>query len=236
MVFKLKNEIYCCSGSEKDVNVLFVMESPFADELNAGYPCAGNTGIVMSKALTLGIVPFGELLFSGMEKRFAIFNTFNFALDSRVCVELTGKYHPKEVYNFWDQFDIPWCGLKIQDNFIGCKLTRETIEKRTLYDRHSHYNSLWNYISQIDENVKKDFFYRYANILRPVINKTMFPNLKEIVVCGFIAQSVFTVAFEKKVFPYNTPFSIKKCTVPVRFLNHPSGSLQNHQEWSYSLP
>lgn len=235
MFFKLKNEIYCCSGSEKEVNVLFVMESPFADELNAGYPCAGNTGIVMSKALALGIAPFGKLLFSGMEKRFAIFNTFNFALDSRVCVELTGKYHPKEVYNFWDQYDIPWCGLKIQDKSIGCELTIKKIWSGS-YDRKAHYESLWNYISCIDENIRNVFFEKYTSILRPVIEGTKFPNIKEIVVCGFIAQSVFTVAFEKKVFPYNTPLSIKNCSVPVRFLNYPSGSLQNHQEWSYSLP
>lgn len=228
MKFKLENQIYYCNDFENDVEVLFIMESPFAEELDEGFPCMGNSGIEMSKALKLGDEALGELLLNRREKRFAIFETFNFALDTRVCA----NFALEDICKFWDVCDLPWCGLKIQDKSIGNKLK---IKRRGAYDRNAHYESLWDYIFCIDANVRNAFFEKYANILNPIIKKEKFPNIKEIVVCGFIAQSVFTVAFEKKVFPYNTPLSIKNCSVPVRFLNHPSGSLHNHQEWSYSL-
>lgn len=232
MEFKLENQIYYCKEFENDVEVLFIMESPFAEELNEGFPCMGNSGIEMSKALELGDEALGRLLLNGREKRFAIFETFNFALDTRACASVA----PEDIHNFWDVCDLPWCGLKIQDKSIGNKLEIKKLKRGGSYDRKAHYESLWDYIFCIDANVRNAFFEKYANILNPIIKKEKFPNLKEIVVCGFIAQSVFMVAFEKNVFPYNKPFFIKKCLIPVRFLNHPSCSLQNHQEWSYSLP
>jgi len=39
MDFKLENRIYYSANSEEKVEVLFIMESPFVDELNSFKPC-----------------------------------------------------------------------------------------------------------------------------------------------------------------------------------------------------
>lgn len=119
---------------------------------------------------------------------------------------------------------------------IGQKLKREQHGKKGPYDRNAHYNSLWDYIANIDNNTKKIFLDEYKKILLPVISSKTFPNLKEIVVCGYIAQSIFTNVFDKQIFPFNRPFHIKKYPIPIRFLNHPSSSMQDGMEWSYHLP
>lgn len=62
MTFQLENIICYCNGGNDNVDVLFIMESPFVEELQFGIPCMGDTGSTMSKALKLGKDPLGKLL------------------------------------------------------------------------------------------------------------------------------------------------------------------------------
>lgn len=231
MVFKLKNEIYCCKNSEEDVEVLFIMESPFAEELRLANPCMGDSGMVMSKALGLKNVALGQLMAEEKEKRFAIFESFNFALDTRVCVELTGMYSPEKVYEFWGVCDIPWCGLKIQDKSIGGRLKAQSIIRSEKYDRKTHYKSLLSYIESVDNNIRTSFLDEYKKVLQPAFNKEKFPKLKEIVVCGYIAQSIFMEAFGKDNSPFAQRFKVDGFQIPVIFVEHPSHAPNG--EWSY---
>ena len=145
MDFKLENRIYYSANSE-EIEVLFIMESPFFDELNSSNPrpCMGYSGVVMSRALNLGDQAFGKVLSMDLGSKYAVYETFNFALDTRVCAKLKGLYSPENVYKFWDTCDIPWCGLKIQDLLTGAKLSKERSITQKMYNRTKHYESLWN--------------------------------------------------------------------------------------------
>jgi hypothetical protein len=234
MDFKLENRIYYSANSEEKVEVLFIMESPFVDELNSfkPCPCMGYSGDVMSRALNLGDQSFGEVLAEDAGRKYAVYETFNFALDTRVCAKLKGFYSPENVYKFWDSHDIPWCGLKIQDMLTGAKLYKESLDSHKGYDRKKHYESLWDFISCIDEKVKTNFFYNYQSVLNPVLAKELFPNLKEIVVCGYIAQSVFLKAFEIEFLPFRKRSNIDGFAGTIVFVEHP-GSVRGGNEWSY---
>jgi len=233
MDFKLENRIYYRASSE-DIEVLFIMESPFFDELNSSNPCPcmGYSGKVMSRALYLGNQAFGEVLAEDVGRKYAVYETFNFALDTRVCAKLKGLYPPENVYKFWATCDIPWCGLKIQDMLTGAKLYKESLDSHKGYDRKKHYKSLWDFISCIDEEVKNNFFNNYQSVLNPVLTKERFPNLKEIVVCGYIAQSVFLKAFEIDFLPFRKRSNIDGFAGTIVFVEHPS-SVRDENEWSY---
>lgn len=234
MDFKLENRIYYSANSEENVGVLFIMESPFVDELNSfnPCPCMGYSGVVMSNALNLGNQAFGKVLAEDAGRKYAVYETFNFALDTRVCAKLKGFYSPENVYKFWDSHDIPWCGLKIQDMLTGAKLYKESLDSHKGYDRKKHYKSLWDFISCIDEKVKDKFFYDYRSVLTPVLTKELFPNLKEIVISGYIAQSVFLMAFEEIIPPFKTRFNMKGFGTTTVFVEHPS-SVREGGVWSY---
>lgn len=234
MDFKLENKIYYSAKSEEKVEVLFIMESPFVEELNSSKPCPcmGYSGEVMSRALNLGDQAFGKVLSRNLGRKYAVYETFNFALDTRVCAKLKGLYSPENVYKFWETCDIPWCGLKIQDMLIGAKLNKESLLPFKKYDRKKHYESLWDFISCIDEKMKINFFNNYQSVLNPVLAKELFPNLKEIVVCGYIAQSVFLKAFEIDFLPFRKRLNIDGFAGTIVFVEHP-GSVRGGNEWSY---
>ena len=234
MEFKLENRIYYSASSEEKVEVLFILESPFFDELKSSNPrpCMGHSGLVMSKALNLGDHEFGKYLVEDTGTKYAVYETFNFALDTRVCAKLKGSYPPENVYKFWDTYDLPWCGLKVQDMLTGAKLYKESLDSHKGYDRKKHYESLWDFISCIDEKVKTNFFNNYQSVLNPVLAKELFPNLKEIVVCGYIAQSVFLKAFEIDFLPFRKRSNIEGFAGTIVFVEHP-GSVRGGNEWSY---
>lgn len=234
MDFKLENRIYYSAKSEEKVETLFIMESPFVDELKSSKPCPclGYSGDVMSRALNLGDQAFGKILSQDLGRKYAVYETFNFALDTRVCTKLKSLYSPENVYKFWETCDIPWCGLKIQDMLIGAKLYKESLVPFKKYDRKKHYESLWDFISCIDENVKNNFFNNYQSVLKPVLVKELFPNLKEIVVCGYIAQSIFLMAFEIDFLPFRKRSNIDGFAGTIVFVEHP-GSVRGGNKWSY---
>lgn len=226
MVSKLGNKIYFFENNENDVEVLFIMESPYIEELNNNSPCMGRSGVVISETLGLGEDAFGKLLLDGMAKRYAVFNTFNFALDTRVCASSSLE----KVRDFWEMNEIPWCGLKMQDILIGNKLNCKRCNGLG-YNRNAHYKKLWDYIAKIDERIRNNFFGIYISLLDPVIKKEKFNNLKEIVVCGYIAQSIFMEAFGKDNRPFAQRFKVDGFQIPVIFVEHPSHAPNG--EWSY---
>ena len=113
-----KHEHYV-QGKQNEVKTLFMLESPGKTELEKGYPCAGPSGEVMSKAL-LKISPvsdkaFGELI-AGKDPnvfQYAIFDTFKFPLKK-------DDLKPGETLN---ESESIWQNLKDveQDSWHQCK-------------------------------------------------------------------------------------------------------------------
>lgn len=59
------------------------------------------------------------------------------------------------------------------------------------------------------------------------------PNLKNIVICGYIAQSMYLYSFNQEIPAYNVPISLKttsKRNMKLLFVNHPS---EKNKVWDF---
>lgn len=214
LINRLSPGPFCCKDAENVVRRLFVMESPNEEELSIkpeqtiNYPCMGASGSVMSQHL-LGLnEPLGALL------------TKNASLVHDIAVVET--------------FDFP-LGIEIQpkltvDEFLWSELKR--IDKEFWKSsRCVHYEKLMDFVKA---NVTK-FPYGYKDKLERCMS--LFPNLEEIVVCGFIAQSVFLFFFNQFYWPYNKrrEFIITGKHINLYFVNHPAvESWNTNEKWCYS--
>lgn len=64
--------------------IIFVLESPHTQEVKAGYPVAGKSGVDMSKVLFGLDESFGKLVFEGKVDGFGLLNVYNYPLQSVV--------------------------------------------------------------------------------------------------------------------------------------------------------
>ena len=190
------------SGHKQDVKTLFVLESPCFYEIQSGYPCAGSTGRVMSKTLlsendTCVKIPLGELIDKGEEKvfSFSLFDTFKFPMIANVCSNnpLTPD---KEI---WQELEIvqdqSWkeCpNLRCHSAKISMKILELRMKNASVFDD-------------------------YKNSLEEFINSCS--RLNKIVVCGFIAQCMFTLAFDYPRWPWKKWGKWRNFN--LLFVNHP---------------
>ena len=149
-----------------------------------------------------------------IKKNFAVFETFVFPIEEKL-------------QNNNNAFEINMTQLKEID---------KGLKKST--PRKEHYDKLdvfWNNSAFSEE--KKEFVGRYKMELQARIDE--LSNLKEIVVCGFIAQSCFMQAFipdgfKDKFPPYGCPFSMPSFNPKLFFSNHPSVELYaGENKWKY---
>ncbi|OWV25348.1 hypothetical protein B7988_10855 [Fibrobacter sp. UWB1] len=178
MMNRLPKHLYYADGAENQVETLFVMESPHADELqdNVSFPCVGKTGQNMTAKLcpeetqSLGLlIKAGDNEFV---KKYALFETFKFPLGLDITDGLSDN-------------ELLWKEMKKLDR-LHCT-----------DNRFNHYASLSEFFRQ---NITV-FPNTYQSCFERAIQT--FINLKEIVVCGFIAQAILMEVFGIPVPEYN---------------------------------
>lgn len=84
---RLPKHLYYSVGAEKVVGTLFVLESPYIEELYWEYPCMGATGKKMSEALIQSAkIALGDLIQRNnpQTRKYALFETFIFPLDEKL--------------------------------------------------------------------------------------------------------------------------------------------------------
>ncbi|WP_300662975.1 hypothetical protein [Fluviicola sp.] len=88
------NDLYDLVPFPDKIRTLFILESPNTDEIEAGFPVAGQTGKNMSRVI-LGSdeIPFGKFLFERNERisEYGVFNSCQFPL------KMPGKLHGSEI-------------------------------------------------------------------------------------------------------------------------------------------
>lgn len=171
---------------------LFIMESPYLEELATGIPCSGGTGKRMAGTLfNNSEVALGKLLYDKQENalKYGIMNSFPFALGLRERL-------PRELQVYTQIKNLKWTNrLDFYQQHLNLLETWPELEKHTEFKTR-----LSQYITQA-------------------------PNLKNIVFCGYIAQSMYLHAFGQSILPYNRlcPISIESGkTINALFVNHPS--------------
>lgn len=196
------NHEHFVQEKQNEIKTLFLLESPGKTELEKGYPCAGPSGKVMSKALLkIGSdsdKALGELIAGKNPNvfQYAIFDTFKFPLKK-------DDLKPGETLN---ESESIWQNLKDveQDSWHQCK------------KMGCHSAKITNKISELNRR-DRSIFNEYKNSLGNCLK--LFPNLEEIVVCGFIAQCMFCVANNFKEWPLNR--FVKWQNYRVAFIDHP---------------
>ncbi|MBL7934186.1 MAG: hypothetical protein JNM51_00070 [Bacteroidia bacterium] len=187
--------------ANEKLKTLFILESPLTDEIRCGYPCAGFTGKEMAKRI---IAANSQVSFGE--------HLFNKASGHEQYGLMNTFLFPLELPEKLDSIQTKYCKLKQLGNMKGWP--REEIYK-------SHYNVL-PHIEITDQEIEYT-----VRLKKYLLNSEQQVTL---VVCGYIAQSVFlTITKKEKEFPrYNrlennwTVFGGK--TVNVLFVNHPADS------------
>lgn len=233
----LSNRLLYLKHRENDVSTLFILEAPFDNEIKKDCPCVGCTGEIMSKALfgPSFKTPLGDILNRKARRipinaeKYAVFDTFKFPIDPDVAQELGIS-----CCDLWSPENSQWGKIKELDRSTGRKLNKQK-EETGFYNRPYHYKTLIQYIQNIDSGVLEIFINDYKADLRHAI-KT-FENLKDIVICGFIAQSVFCFVYGMPycIIPYRENFIVSEKRINIRFVNHPINVLKkrNHSLWQY---
>ena len=162
----------------------------------------GLSGQIMSQRIFGIDTPFGQIMQTSEEciGRYAVMETFNFPLKTE-----------------------DWCNDVPQDMQAWCRL--KEIEKQWNGNRGDQYSNIRSHISTIK---KSKVFLSYVNNLDEAL--LLFENLKQIVFCGFIAQSMFLEKINHTPFLYKVRNDWKG--YDLRFVNHPS-SATNASEWVY---
>lgn len=190
------------------LQLLFVMESPHVQEMETGLPCMGTTGKRMALALTGNeTIPFGKLL-SDKDTglgQYGIMNSFPFPLGLED--QLNGAQ--KNVARLKTEIP-PW---------IKGETSREYY-----YDLHLNIIRSIHNLEEVSQ---------FKARLTDCISHS--PNLVTIVVCGYIAQSVFLHAFDQKMLPYNryeTRQIVNGRSMEFLFVNHPGNK---DEKWDFKL-
>lgn len=90
-------------------------------------------------------------------------------------------------------------------------------------DKDMHMNELLNILNSINE---LENILRYKSRFNQILDSS--PNLKNIVVCGFIAQAIFKKCFSCETFNFRfnqwTDFNTNGRMLKVKFVNHPKNT------------
>ena len=186
-----------------EIEVLFILESPYQDEMDHGYALAGKSGRNMSRVI-LGddSIPFGKLLFDKDKRvtKYGVFNSCHFPLE-------------------------------IADQLINEQLLFSKIKEVPQNNvRVFNYKQLDGFLKGFDN---LDDLLNYNKRLKSIT--AICRKLNTLVVCGFIAQSIFLKLYPSIQIPnYNsiTPVINKKTGIRknILFVNHPS---EKESKWVY---
>jgi hypothetical protein len=190
----------------EELEFLFVLESPYANEVASDIPCVGSTGLRMSQGIfNTNEIAFGHYLKTGQKgfEKYGIMNSFSFPLELHSA-------QTEEQKQFSKLKDVQWIA--------------------GVSNRSSHYNGFLTILNSI-ENVEgiSNFKIRFTNYVNQA------PNLKYIVFCGYIAQSMYLFSFKQAIQPYNKPILMKTKSqreLYLMFVNHPS---ERNGQWDFKL-
>jgi len=183
---------------------LFILESPYFNELMENHACAGLTGKNLAGVLNLGKEKsLGTLLNDGdsVVEDYAVFNMFKFPLDISLAIKMLEN--GKE-FDLWNNTQIPWCILKNSEGSGVCALQKciQTINKepscKAVFDECK--NSFFEFLTRCDR-------------------------LDRIVVCGYIAQAMFQEIIGQTCQVSSMPFPIANSKLQeciIRYSIHPS--------------
>lgn len=182
----------------ENIKTIFILESPYEEELNYGFPCAGKS--MSFKILNDNCIPFGKLLFEKDEriKEFGVFNSSPF---------------PFEIHDDLSE---------IQEEIAFLK----TIEKQ-----EGHFYSHTPYFEHLKTIENLDDELNYSNRLLTILEKS--PSIENIVICGFIAQSIYNFILEQPLPKYGKLEKIQTSSGRNLFqliCNHPSNN-----PWDFEL-
>ena len=203
----LMNHEHFVQEKQNEVKTLFLLESPGKTELEKGYPCAGPSGKVMSKALLKTNsdpkIALGELIANGNSRvtQYALFDTFRFPLKASDVVG-----------DRLSQQELIWQMLKDCERCSGsnCRLP----DGKFLLNQHR--KNITICIQRV-RKCEEILFNEYKDSLKASLD--LFKNLIKIIVCGYIAQCMFCVANNFKEWPLNC--FVKWQNYRVAFIDHP---------------
>lgn len=192
---RLSKHLYFSDGAENEVETLFILESPYKEELLWEYPCMGQTGKKMSEVLIQhSDIAIGDLIQHNnpQTRKYALFETFKFPLDESLTHGL-------------DADELFWKGIKKK---------KDKKQIKNFFERNRQF-----------------FSYSYKYNLECAI-KIFSKNLKEIVVCGDIAQVIFEEIFKGNLVQIGQP--IKSCvkSLDVVYAEHPAKAAYTHRRWN----
>lgn len=186
------------------LETLFILESPYRNEVVNSIPCSGVTGIRMAQVI-LSISEsksFGELLNENNEsiKMFGVMNTFPFPLEMPERLTTNQRYYTCLKNLKWNN------------------------------GRHDFYNQHLSVLENCSELENISGF--KSRLFDYIVNSE---KLKNVVICGYIAQSVFLKLIKSKIPDYNKPFILNGRTgrkLSVIFTNHPS---DRNNKWDFKM-
>lgn len=193
--------------NKEKLETLFVMESPYKNEVFNNIPCTGESGKVMAeKIFGDSNYSIGEILMNNIHPdsgKYGIMNAFPFPLE---IVENLNEEQKKYTH----LKSISWS---------------KDISRKEFYDRH---------FEIIKETKNLEYYTSFKSRLRSYL--TECPNLKNLVFNGYISQSVYLVFknLTNEAFPYNKKISQVICNfkVSVLFVNHPS---KKNEKWDFNI-
>ncbi len=183
------------------LETLFIMESPYLEEIAAGVPCSGGTGRRMATEIFGSSEAFGTLLAQKEDYvlKYGIMNSFPFALGLRNSLT-------KDLQVYTQIKNLKWNN------------------RQDFYSQHINLLSTWYDLEKHTE---------FKNRLTHYINQAS--DIKHLVLCGYIAQSMYLHSFKQNVLPHNksTPLNTKSGkTIHALFVNHPS---KKNAVWDFRL-
>lgn len=188
------------------IKTLFIMESPYHKELKAEVPCAGETGKRMSRAiLNEDSISLGDLL---KEKNAKVLE-FGIMNSFPFPLEITDNLNPKQL-EYTELKKLNW--------------TKGETKRDEFYQDHF---KLLGKVEILEKQI--GFKERLSEYVQQC------PNLKNLVFCGYISQSVYLWLFNQSAIRYNqltTKNTKSGREMNLLFVNHPS---EKNKEWHFKI-
>lgn len=176
---------------------ILLLESPHTEEIKAGHPLAGSSGLGVSQVLFGETLPFGQICRS-FSYRMSVLNTFQHPMQH--------KEHKEHKEQGNTEFLGQMNNIEYPKDGKGDEHYRYKKELKNVLESYRDANELQSYKSR-------------------VVNALSRSSSPRIVVAGLIAQTVFEYVFNQSAtIRYATPYccAIEEKCLKVFFICHPS--------------
>ncbi|MCF8305493.1 MAG: hypothetical protein K9I71_08630 [Ignavibacteriales bacterium] len=158
-----------CNLSETDCNIIFILESPYTDEVNAKHPLAGKSGISVSKLFGKDEA-IGKLVKEQRINNIGIFNVSNIPMDISAykCSDLRKGSSVDIVLINWLRKRIGSNKKSIDSKFQDCKEEKKEIIDILVEDLKKRLEPLFN-------EGNKNIFVPCGNVAQAFFEKIEYP-------------------------------------------------------------